>query len=768
MRLPRRSDRVPGKRLIRPAFLAALCTVAIAAEPLASNDPIVASVHEAEQVRRESALVEARAALAAVDEMVAEGRVEEAADRLLAARARLLLMSGPDVEPLAVRLAEARRRCLDLSLAADQTRAGAERTQAMARVRAARDDQLRVSRDVFAERQARIRGLMAQGHLELALATARRLVADYPFEADAERLFNEVLVKAHDQRRLSIVERNKELRQEISDRIERSLIPTCYDGMPLYPADWLDRVATRAQESAQSVALPEWEERIQARLVERLAVVAYDQRLPSDIFQDIGQRTGLNLLIDPAVFANDKPIPSLRAHNITIGSLLTWVCQSAQVRWTISRGGIYIGGEVDPEPVNAFYDLSEVMFGGVDQPGRLLGLAPNIPGGAAGGGVGGGAATLFAAPAEAPKAGLTADAVMELIKKAISPSTWSRPGCGMTLHGSSLIVAAPARVHRLIRQFISSRSSLQTMMVNLDMRWVEIDDGFLEEIGVDWSAGDLAKNPIGAANTPHYDGLYHSGENHVNNGSVTNVLPASMASFSSPSTAAGTGLKLSGALLKTLQLNAVASAVERNTRGSLLSSPSITTINGVRSSCFFGQQTAYIAGYDVRAGGGNSGGGAVYDPRIGNILSGAVLDVKPLVSADGKYVTLDIKPQLSDMVMYVDSFTSIQVLGDGGEDPETDNNTAGTVIIGSMPIELPMVRMRSGATTVHIPHGGTLLMGGFGRHLDQTASSKVPFLGHIPFLGRLFGMRGRYSDRRQLYLLITANIHNYQELEATK
>lgn len=766
----------PWRRLVPPASLLVLCAVAaVAVEPPVREAPSAATIQEAEQVRRESALVDARAALAAVDELIAAGRANEAADRLSSARARLLLQSGPEVEEVCRRIDAARRRCLDVDRSGDTAQRAEARAQAMTSGIAVRSDQMLVIRDVFAERQARIRGLVERGHLELALASCRRLMVDYPHEHEAERLFNQVLAQAHDQRRLSTVERNKELRQEVSERIERSLIPQCYDGMPLYPADWLDRVAVHDQHQVRDVKVPEWEEAIQARLAERLSI-NYVQRLPSEIFQEFGSRTNLNLLIDPAVFALDKPIPEIKAHNITVGSALSWICRTANVTWTIARGGVCIGGDAEPEPLNGFYDLSEIMFGGIDQPGRLLGLAPTVGGGAGGAGGaggggagGGGAAALFAGPGAAPATALSADAVMDLIKKAISPGTWTKPGCSMVIHTNTLLVAAPARVHHLIRQFIRSRSSLQTMMVHLDMRWVEIDDGFMEEIGVDWTSGSLGTNPIGAA-TPYKDGLYHSGDNHVTNGSITNTLPPSMATFASSSSTVGTGLKLSGALLKSLQLNAIARAVERNDRGSLLSAPSITTINGVRSSCFFGQQTAFIGSYDVRGGGGgnNGGTGMSYDPRISSLMTGAVLDVKPLVSADGKYVKLDIIPQLADLVMYQEGLSTTQSLGGGGYNNLTNNYDTGLMRTVVMPLELPMVRLRSGATTGMIPHGGTLLIGGFGRHSDQTSSTTVPFLGHIPFLGRLFGMRGRYSDRRQLYLLITANIHNYQELEATK
>lgn len=760
MRLTRRSTAGSRRRLFQRASLALLCAVAAAAEPAADGAPAADSVQAYEQVLREAALVDARAALGAVDEMIAAGRAQACADRLASARARLVLMSGTEVETLATQLDAARRRCLDSSAVTGTEQRSADRVQSLAQADEQRGGNITLVRDIFAERQARIRGLVDRGQLELALAACRRLVADYPHEPEAERFFNDVLTRAHEHRRLTIVERNRELRQELNERIERSLIPTCYDGMPLFPGDWLDRVLARDQGQQVDIQVPEWEERIQARLAERIPV-DYVQMLPSEILQDIGRRTQLNLLIDPSVYAIDKALPAIRARNLTIGSALNWICTLANIKWGIAGGGVRIGGEIDPAVVTGSYSISEVMFGGRDQPGRVMGLAPPMAGE---GGAGAGGANLFAA-APAAAAGITADAMVDLIKKAISPSTWQRPDCSLTVHGTTLLAQAPARVHQHIRQFIRSRSQLQTIMVHLDMRWLEVADGFMEEIGVDWTSGNLGTNPIGAANAPHYDGLYHGGGSHANNGSITNTMPASMASFASPSTVAGTGLKLSGALLKTLHLNAIASAVERKDRASLLSSPSLTTINGVRSSCIFGQQTAYIAGYDIRGGGGG-GRGSAFDPRIASLFTGAVLDVKPLVSADGKYVRLDIVPQLADMVMYQDGITTFQDLGGGAYDDLGNYTTVGRTMV--MPIELPMVRLKSAATTSHIPHGGTLLLGGFGRHLDQTASTKVPFLGNIPFLGRLFGMRGRYSDRRQLYLLITVNIHNYQELEATK
>jgi type II secretory pathway component GspD/PulD (secretin) len=148
------------------------------------------------------------------------------------------------------------------------------------------------------------------------------------------------------------------------------------------------------------------------------------------------------------------------------------------------------------------------------------------------------------------------------------------------------------------------------------------------------------------------------------------------------------------------------------------------------------------------------------------------LDIKPFISADGKYVLMDLKTQMADIEMATETMQYSQM---------RFNNGGGNIINGggnvdngsdlsspsSSSIELPTMHLRSAATTVLIPDHGTLLVGGFRTATETATSTKIPFLGHIPFLGRLFGERGRYSNRRQVFLMATVHIINYQELEAT-
>lgn len=752
---------VAWTRRITPAALVLLCTAAATAAEIADEvSSATAHVSASEQVNRDLALADARAALGAVDEMLVTGRAAIAADRCQAARARLTLISDVEVEALTQRLEVAEKRCRAADQVAGAQQIGVDRTAAFVRAAETRGGNVAFERDIFRERVARIRGVSERGHLELALARARRLVSDYPYEPEAEKFFNEILDRTHEQRRLTVAERQKELGQEVNERIERAMLPTCFDGEPVYPSDWHQRAAGRDQLVYEDARVSEWEEKLRARLAERITV-DYNQIIPNELFQDLATRTSLNLVLDPSVVVLDKPI-SLKASNITLGNVLSWASQLVGTTWQIARGAIFIGGDIDAEPVTDYYDISALLFRGKDQAGRQLGLKPAMGTGVGGGGGGNPLGGLFQAEAVADTPPPTIDAMVDNISKAISPKTWTRPDCRVYARGNTLMVTAPSRVHKLLRQYLRARADIMTVQVYVEMRWLTLDDGYLEEIGVSWGAGEYGKNPVGKA-TATSDGLRHAGDQHITTASTTNQMPSSMSTGSSSMVLADTGMRLSTAVLKTLQLNAVVSAVERQTRGQVIHAPSITTFNGVRSNCYFGREIAYIGGYQVQ--------NYEYDPQISRLAYGTMLDVKPFVSSDGKYVQMDIVAQLAEIELFNEiiryqrpiSYYSNSYYGFNNGLGNSSNFTNMT----SVPLELPQMRIQLAATTSTIPDRGSLLIGGFGRHSDQSGSTKIPFLGHVPFLGRLFGMRGRYSDRRQLYLLATVHVINYQESEAT-
>jgi type II secretory pathway component GspD/PulD (secretin) len=145
------------------------------------------------------------------------------------------------------------------------------------------------------------------------------------------------------------------------------------------------------------------------------------------------------------------------------------------------------------------------------------------------------------------------------------------------------------------------------------------------------------------------------------------------------------------------------------------------------------------------------------------VNAGTILGVVPFVSADKKRITMEIKPQYIDATFFTETIQtpSTYTLG-------TNNDGVAITysIYHSNPLELPNVRSFVAATSVSIPDGGSLLFGGFSRNLEQHSAARIPFLGTIPFLGRLFGKRGSYSERTIGSLLVTARIVLLEEEEA--
>ena len=89
---------------------------------------------------------------------------------------------------------------------------------------------------------------------------------------------------------------------------------------------------------------------------------------------------------------------------------------------------------------------------------------------AAGGGQG-----LFAPPAATATTTLSPDDLADLIKRSVSPLTWSEEGNAIAVQGSMLLVTASDDVQRLIREFLRAQSDQRNLAVRIDARWEDDD-----------------------------------------------------------------------------------------------------------------------------------------------------------------------------------------------------------------------------------------------------------------------------------------------------
>jgi general secretion pathway protein D len=73
-------------------------------------------------------------------------------------------------------------------------------------------------------------------------------------------------------------------------------------------------------------------------------------------------------------------------------------------------------------------------------------------------------------------------------------------------------------------------------------------------------------------------------------------------------------------------------------------------------------------------------------------------------------------------------------------------------------IEMPVFSKRSVNTSLTIYDGYTVAVGGLMREDVQTVEDKVPILGDIPFIGRLFQSEGENRIKSNLIIFVTAQI----------
>ncbi|NQT52437.1 hypothetical protein HQ576_10320, partial [bacterium] len=91
----------------------------------------------------------------------------------------------------------------------------------------------------------------------------------------------------------------------------------------------------------------------------------------------------------------------------------------------------------------------------------------------------------------------------------------------------------------------------------------------------------------------------------------------------------------------------------------------------------------------------------------------------------------------------------------GLEDIDVDSGF-GLVALTGRTVQVPTTRLRSLGTTVTIPNGGTLIVGGFSEVEERAGVACLPFIEAIPLLGKIMRGFDNAEGRRSLILLISA------------
>src|SRR6185295_73746 len=155
-------------------------------------------------------------------------------------------------------------------------------------------------------------------------------------------------------------------------------------------------------------------------------------------------------------------------------------------------------------------------------------------------------------------------------------------------------------------------------------------------------------------------------------------------------------------------------------------------------------QLSFIEDFDVEV----AQTASIADPIVGVIQDGLVLDVQPTVSHDRKYVTIQLKPTIATLERPIPTFT-----------------TSLGAFTTPVTIQIPTLKVQKAATTVRVPDGGTILLGGLKSINMKDLKAETPWLSSIPFASFFLGRRGSVKEMENLMVIVKATISDLNEQE---
>jgi type II secretory pathway component GspD/PulD (secretin) len=186
------------------------------------------------------------------------------------------------------------------------------------------------------------------------------------------------------------------------------------------------------------------------------------------------------------------------------------------------------------------------------------------------------------------------------------------------------------------------------------------------------------------------------------------------------------GLSAQWTFLDDTEAELILRAVRKSERVQTITAPRITVFNTERANVTILNQVSYIKDFDAEI----AQAAAIVEPVVDVIQDGVILDVRPIVSADRKFITLELRPTVANLRRPIPTFVA-----------SVANGTPVT-------IELPQLEIQRIRTTVTIPDNSTLLLGGLKFSEERDAQSGVPFLNKIPILSFFTNRKGTFIQKK--------------------
>ncbi len=498
---------------------------------------------------------------------------------------------------------------------------------------------------------------------------------------------------------------------------------------------------------------------------------------------------GLGAAQDPGALR----IKELRLRNVPLAEALKYICEQTKLRYKVDEFAVTLvpATETDEDLFTRSFrvppDFLSKLGGGGGGGGDEGGDDPFAEDAGGGGG------------ALAPRKNET-----ELLKD--NGVKFPEGASAKFFAGSSTLLVrnTPTNLD-LIEQIVENVTGDSPKQVKISTKFVEISQENTDELGFDWivspfglsanqvflgggtvGSGQVRTNAdfigtVAGVNLPGVPAApavpvtdivtagTRSGDGAINRNNIDAVLnnPSRTAQRANPAPgiAALTGLFSDG------QVQMIMRGLAQKKGTDLMTAPSITARSGEKALIEIIREFIYPTEYEPpelpNSIGGGQGGGL--DGGLGGNAgifpvtpatptsfetrnTGVTLEIEPTIGGNDFVIDLRFAPDIVEFEGFVNYGSPIQ-------SPATDflgNPT--TVTITENRIEMPVFSSRRVTTALTIYDGYTVAVGGLMREDVQTVEDKVPVLGDIPIVGRLFQTKAENRIKSNLIIFVTAQI----------
>lgn len=479
----------------------------------------------------------------------------------------------------------------------------------------------------------------------------------------------------------------------------------------------------------------------------------------ADIANYLQQASGVNFIISSKVATDlddeQRTIKLDIASERTVRKVLELIAEvSENIRWKIEDGVVKFvhKDELKGGQVLKFYEVRDLIHPVPDFPAREMNVSPS-----------GGVQLAEEEKTERESNIVTNEALEQLIRNNIGVGTWDadpQNSLRITEHGTMVVHQTP-EVQEQIQHLLDDLREATGIMVDISARFLKVEDNFLEDIGVDFRGlgqpglgTNESFNDFGDPSTQADLGreigqgtdlgaFYNRGFRGDMRARVEELYDVGLGD---PNVIQGSGgASFTWTYLNDLQLQLVLRAVSKSERVELVTSPRITVYNTARGNLSVLNQIAYVQDFNVEI----AQAASIADPIVNVVQDGVTLDVRPVVSADRRFITLELRPTIAVLKRPIREV--VTTLGSQN----------------SVTIQLPEVDYQRVRTSIPMPDGGTVLLGGMKISDRQDLRSGVPILNKIPLVSFFFDRKGNYISNRKLLILLKANIVIPAEHEPT-